>query len=190
MHIIIDGYNLIRQSSFRQYERTSLEAGRKALLSSLVAYQKNRGHFVTVVFDGWQGGSPNEERDCAGEVKIIYSRLGEKADEVIKRLASKSAEEITVVTSDREIATYASHRGKSVVSAASFVAILEAVSVSQESAESGKYDIMSTISTDSVNDSRQHGQDDDDSGGKTKKKGPSHRLSREKKTALAALRKL
>ena len=48
-----------------------------------------------------------EERDLAGGVAIIYSRLGEKADEVIKRLVAAGSEEILVVTSDREIATFA-----------------------------------------------------------------------------------
>jgi len=81
MHIIVDGYNLIRQSdTFRQSERKSLEEGRNALIRSLAGYRKLRGHRITVVFDGWVGGSPLEERDRALGVEIIYSRLGEKAD--------------------------------------------------------------------------------------------------------------
>ena len=64
MHIIVDGYNLIRQSdALRQYERISLEEGRRALVRSLADYRKLRGHRITVVFDGWEGGSPQEERD-------------------------------------------------------------------------------------------------------------------------------
>jgi uncharacterized protein len=87
MHIIVDGYNLIRQSAtLRHSEVKSLEEGRNALIRSLVGYRRHRGHRITVVFDGWVGGSPQEERDLAGGVEIIYSRLGEKADEVIKRL--------------------------------------------------------------------------------------------------------
>jgi predicted RNA-binding protein with PIN domain len=194
MRIIIDGYNLIRQSSFRQYERTSLEAGRNALLRSLVAYQKNRGHRVTVVFDGWQGGSPHEERDRAGEVEIIYSRIGEKADEVIKRLAANSGDEIAVVTSDREIATYASRRGRNVVSSAAFITVLEATSRSQKAAEAADSSAMNALFGDSGDCRRGWQPDEDDpddgDGGKTKKKGPSHRLSRQKRAVLAAIRKL
>ena len=38
MHIIVDGYNLIRQSDvLRGHERKSLEAGRKALIRSLAS---------------------------------------------------------------------------------------------------------------------------------------------------------
>jgi ribulose-phosphate 3-epimerase len=44
MHIIIDGYNLIRQSDFlRHFERRSLEAGRQALLSQFPHTGNQRG---------------------------------------------------------------------------------------------------------------------------------------------------
>ncbi len=123
MHIIVDGYNLIRQSDvLRGHERQSLEAGRKALIRGLAQYKRLRGHRITVVFDGWEGGSPLEERDLAGGVAIIYSRLGEKADEVIKRLVAAGSEEILVVTSDREIATFAARRGKSSIASPEFAA--------------------------------------------------------------------
>ena len=84
-----------------------------------------RGHRITVVFDGWEGGSPLEERDLAGGVAIIYSRLGEKADEVIKRLVAAGSEEILVVTSDREIAAFAARRGKSSIASPEFAARLD-----------------------------------------------------------------
>ncbi|MEQ8213875.1 MAG: NYN domain-containing protein, partial [Smithellaceae bacterium] len=67
MHIIIDGYNLIRQSdSLRRYERQSLEAGRQALISRLIEYKRKKGHKITVVFDGWDQGAAMEERDRQG----------------------------------------------------------------------------------------------------------------------------
>jgi len=182
MHIIIDGYNLIRQSGFRHYEQKSLQEGRKALIASLVGYQKKRGHAVTVVFDGWLGGSPNEERDREGGVEIIYSRLGEKADEVIKRLSAKSGEEITVVTSDRDVATHATRRGHSVISSASFEDLLETARNTNPS---------QTSDGGFRKDERQAKDEEGDEGhGKTKKKGPSHRLSKQKRAELAAFRKL
>ncbi|MDO8786291.1 MAG: NYN domain-containing protein, partial [Syntrophales bacterium] len=49
MHIIIDGYNLIRQSDFlRRIERISLEEGRKTLIRTMSLYRKQRGHRVTI----------------------------------------------------------------------------------------------------------------------------------------------
>ncbi|MDD5099873.1 MAG: NYN domain-containing protein [Syntrophales bacterium] len=174
MHIIVDGYNLIRQSdTFRQAERKSLEEGRNALIRNLIDYRKFRGHRITVVFDGWVGGSPKEERDIAGGVEIIYSRLGEKADEVIKRLLEKAGEEILVVTSDREIAVFAARRGKTAVASAEFAARLER----NDGGSSGA-------------DACGAGNGDDDDRTGLKRKGPARRLSKQKRAALARLRKL
>ena len=175
MHIIVDGYNLIRQSdTFRQSERKSLEEGRNALIRSLAGYRKLRGHRITVVFDGWLGGSPTEERDRAGGVEIIYSRLGEKADEVIKRLLAKGDEEILVVTSDREIATFAVRRGKTAIASPAFDELLE-----RSAAGSSAEDTPGEGNPD----------DDDDRTG-MKRKGPSRRLSKQKRAALARFKKL
>ena len=64
MLILIDGYNLIRQSDIlRNYERQSLEAGRRALISKLIEYEKKKGHKITVVFDGGKNGSADEGSD-------------------------------------------------------------------------------------------------------------------------------
>ena len=176
MHIIVDGYNLIRQSAtFRQSERKSLEEGRNALIRSLAIYRTLRGHRITVVFDGWIGGSPREERDLAFGMEIIYSRLGEKADEVIKRMVEKGSEEILVVTSDREIAVFATRRGKSAIASAAFDDLLE-----RSSARSSPADVPGTA----------EGDDDDDDRTGMKRKGPSRRLSKQNRAALARIRKL
>ncbi len=175
MHIIVDGYNLIRQSdTFRHYERKSLEEGRNALIRSLAGYRKLRGHRITVVFDGWLGGSPKEERDLASGVEIIYSRLGEKADEVNKRMLAKGDEEILVVTSDREIATFAVRRGKSAIASPAFDERLERGAAGFSAADAPSED-----DTD---------EDDDRPG--MKRKGPSRRLSKQQRAALARIRKL
>ena len=176
MHIIVDGYNLIRQSDvLRGYERQSLEAGRKALIRSLAQYKRVRGHRITVVFDGWEGGSPLEERDLAGGVAIIYSRLGEKADEVIKRLVGVGSEEILVVTSDREIAAYATRRGKSSIDSPGFAARL---------------DRLAAAPVPGADTPEEVEENEADRRGVAKKKGPARRLSKQKRTALARIRKL
>lgn len=177
MHIIVDGYNLIRQSdTLRRYERISLEEGRRALVRSLADYRKLRGHRITVVFDGWEGGSPTEERDCAGGVEIIYSRLGEKADEVIKRLLQTVSEEIMVVTADREIVTFAARRGKTAIASLAFAERLERIAAGPLS------DADTPVETQE--------DKDDDRRAAAKKKGPARRLSKQKRTALARIRKL
>jgi predicted RNA-binding protein with PIN domain len=108
MHLIVDGYNLIRQSPQLQIlDAMDLQAGREALLELLVWYRGRSHHRITVVFDGWQHGDFRENRDRQQGLIIIYSRRGERADEVIKRLLHQERERALVVTSDREIQGYA-----------------------------------------------------------------------------------
>jgi uncharacterized protein len=181
MHIIIDGYNMIRQSDvLRSHERLSLEKGRNALIHKVALYKKIKGHQVTIVFDGWDGGMPTEERDRQEGIDIIYSRQGEKADDVIKRLAAKRAEEIIVVTSDRDIAVFVHHRGGTAISSPEFEALMDrAVSDRPALVSCGQ------IETDAKDDD----DDDDEKNGK-KKKGASRRLSRKQKAAMKTVRKL
>ncbi|MFZ4438905.1 MAG: NYN domain-containing protein [Syntrophales bacterium] len=129
---------------------------------------------LTVVFDGWVAGSPKEERDLAGGVEIIYSRLGEKADEVIKRLLAKGDEEILVVSSDREIVVFATRRGKSAIASAEFEERLE----------------RCTAGSFPANASGEEESDEDDDRPGMKRKGPSRRLSKQQRAALARIRKL
>ena len=178
MHIIIDGYNLIRQSdALRRYERFSLEDGRKALIRSISLYKKQRGHKVTVVFDGWQGGPVEEERDKLSGIDIIYSRKGEKADEVIKRMVQERAEEIVVVTSDRDIADFVSRRGGTAISSPEFDELMGRTKTAVS--EHARH-------TEEISDK----EEDDGTKGRAKKKGPSRRLSRKKKSAMVRVRKL
>lgn len=99
--LILDGYNIIGTS------HRDLEAQREKLVRFLIEYRVAKGHDIVVVFDGWKAGSGSENSVVKGGVKIIYSRLGENADTVIKRIISKEKREWTVVSSDREIASHA-----------------------------------------------------------------------------------
>ena len=78
-----------------------LQAGREALLELLAQYRSRSHHRITVVFDGWQHGDLKESRDRHQGMLIIYSRRGERADEVIKRLLHQERERALVVTSDQ-----------------------------------------------------------------------------------------
>jgi len=85
-----------------------LDAARRTLLEALISYNKTRGHEITVVFDGWRGGTREGTRTAHGGINIIFSRLGEKADAVIKRiLQMKGSEGLILVTSDRELVSAA-----------------------------------------------------------------------------------
>jgi hypothetical protein len=70
----------------------------------------------------------------------MYSRLGEKADAVIKRILSTERREWIVVTSDREIAGHAWATGSLPVEAEKFLPFLEA----EEPAVPGGTDVSSS----------------------------------------------
>ena len=141
-------------------------------MSKLADYQRKKGHRITVVFDGWKGGSAEEERDRHGNIEIIYSRQGEKADEVIKRIIDQTAEETIVVSSDREIASYATRQGKTALSSLEFEAIMNrAISASG----GGIYE--------------KEGREEREVR-QRKKKGPARRLPRTKRKAQKKIKKL
>jgi len=176
MHIYIDGYNLIRQSvRLRRFERVSLEAGRNALVDWLAGYKSRKDHRITVVFDGWIGGSAQEERDYTSGIFMIYSPKGIKADDVLKRIIASSDEEILVVSSDREIASYAVRRGKAALSSPEFEAIVDRQLARQEGQDDAEL--------------KEEDEEDDDSRW-GHKKGPARRLSRAQKQAQSKIRKL
>jgi uncharacterized protein len=120
MHLIIDGYNLLGAVS-----STRTEMARESLLRDLAAYRHRKGHAITVVFDGWQQGQPVEGREYRTGVQVIYSKRGEKADQVIQRLARDYGSDCAVVSSDHEIIATAKAHGAVVMKAQEFLARLQ-----------------------------------------------------------------
>ena len=116
LEIIIDGYNLIRQSdSLSRLDAQNLEQGREALVERLARYTKVRNHPVTVVFDGWGGFSPSSTRTRHKGIQVVYTGQGETADEWIKGRVGEM-QYGAVVTSDQEIGRSAERAGLSVIS--------------------------------------------------------------------------
>lgn len=101
-----------------------LETERNKLVDLLIEYRKRKGHHIVVVFDGWKAGGATESSSVRGGVRIIYSRLGEKADSVIKRVVSAERQEWIVVSSDREIASHAWSWGSTPLPSEEFVPFL------------------------------------------------------------------
>jgi uncharacterized protein len=100
------------------------------LTDALIEYGKRKSHDLTVVFDGWRTGQGQEHRYVTGGVKVIYSRIGDKADSVIKRMISAERREWIVVTSDRDIADHAWSTGSIPISSDDFLNALSAKDLS------------------------------------------------------------
>ena len=167
MHLIIDGYNLLHvDRSLANLNSIQLQWERERLIDQLSTYQKLKPREVTIVFDGWQEGWSTETREKKKGVELIFSKLGEKADEVIKRLVKEKGSGAVVITSDREVARFAQRMAVAVIPSEQFREKLQERSShkleeSPEEQESGM-----------------------------KKKGPSRRLSKKEKRARAASKKL
>ena len=171
MLIAVDGYNFIKQSlELRALEQVELQKAREGLIEMLAAYKRIKGHSITVVFDGAHAGrSPGPQGRSKG-IDVVFSRPGEKADDILKRMAAEKREGLLVVTSDRDVADFAAKKGCGVIPVAEFEARVEIA----------RYDsIKGTRSEDRGEDPR---RDD--------KRGPSRRLSKSRRRTLAAAKKL
>ncbi len=126
LHLIVDGYNLLAQTG-RIGVGASLhsEMARESFLRDLAAYRQRKSHPITVVFDGWQQGWGTEQREHRLGLEIIFSRRGEKADQVIQRLAAEFGSACAVVSSDREIIDVAAAQGAFVMKAQEFIGKLQ-----------------------------------------------------------------
>jgi hypothetical protein len=121
-----------------------------------------------LVFDGWLGGWTTEQREIKRGIEVIYSRVGEKADEVIKRLVREEGSAAIVITSDRDISRFAERMDAAVIPSEQF----------QEKLERGSRRFEEGLED----------REEEESG--VKKKGLARRLSKNEKRARAALKKL
>jgi predicted RNA-binding protein with PIN domain len=172
LHIVIDGYNLIRQSpALLFFESISLEEGRDALIERLIGYKKFRAHAITVVFDGAEAVDLGQERIRQGGIDIVYSCRGESADTVIKRMAAHEGGRIVVVTSDREVASYAVKHGATAIDSQDFERKMQVI---------GDADPISCHAMDGQTGWRPS----------TKKKGPARRRSKRERRNRIKTKKL
>jgi predicted RNA-binding protein with PIN domain len=163
-HIIIDGYNLIRQSRrFKSIDRQDIERGRLKLLEELTAYKKKKRHRITVVFDGANAPVFSQRQDRIGGIDIRFSSTGDSADSLIKKMAARERDHALVVSSDRDIVGFARSQGAAVIGSLDFADRIA------QAADVGHFDLTAEGWRNPS----------------TKKKGPSRRLSkRERKNNL------
>ncbi len=126
LHLVIDGYNLIRQvSSLQRLEGRSLAAGRDALIAKLKAYRKVKPLKITVVFDGASELSEFADAYNEGGIAIAYSPSSKSADDVIKEFVDRLKSRAIIVSSDRSILNHAKLNGAAVIDSVTFYGKLQ-----------------------------------------------------------------
>lgn len=134
LHIIIDGYNLVRRSEeLSRIDRADITRGREALIERLAAYRRLKPHRITVVFDGTGAPALSPARDRMKGIGIVFSRSGESADAVIARMARQERAAALVVSSDRAVVASARSCGAAVIESAEFEARLAMASAMEGS---------------------------------------------------------
>jgi predicted RNA-binding protein with PIN domain len=121
-HLLVDGYNVTKTG----YPTFTLEAQRARLLAGLGALAARTGAEVTVVFDGVDAAVPVAVPAPRG-VRLLFSRTGETADEVLRRLAhhEPGGRPVVVVSSDREVADGVRLAGAHAVPSLALLRLLE-----------------------------------------------------------------
>jgi predicted RNA-binding protein with PIN domain len=169
MLLIIDGYNLLHSGrTLTNMNSIELQQERDRLIERLSGYRQGRSAEILVVFDGWQGGWDTEKREKKKGIELIFSQIGEKADDVIKRLIREKGSGAVVVTSDREISKYAEKLSIPVIPSDQF----------QNKLERSPFEFRIEVWKDDEEEEREI------------RKGPSRRLSKKEKRKHAALKKL
>src|SRR5690554_1249482 len=98
-HVVVDGYNVTK----RGFGDAPLERQRDRLIKGLVGLAARTGAEVTVAFDGAER-VPAVPRPRG--VRVLFSRPGQTADDLIRQLvrAEPDGRPVVVVSSDREVA--------------------------------------------------------------------------------------
>lgn len=120
MHIIVDGYNVLKQ----KYGNSHISLpNRRAFIALLGKYVAHKKHTIAVVFDGGESAWLSQEKDHG--VIVIYAGAGHSADDVIKKMVQQKPH-VLVVTDDGDIKSATTKGGGAVIGALEFYAAVKA----------------------------------------------------------------
>ena len=171
IHIIIDGYNLIRQSAHLSIiDLQDIQQGREALVDMLAAYKRIKAHQITVVFDGTRAPLFSQQRDRQKGISILFSSNNQTADDVIKKMARREKQKALIVSSDRDILRSVASYGAATITANAF---------------EDKLAMTLYSGADDIDDGENEGWKPT-----TRKKGPSRRQPKRQRRNRGKIRKL
>jgi predicted RNA-binding protein with PIN domain len=126
MPYVIDGDNLIGSSPDISLEDPD---ARSKLLHILTKFQDNKKVNVIVVFDGMPEKGVQREEICT-KFCVRYPHAGFSADDEIKRIFNEFNyfKDVTLVSSDRELKSYAKKKGAKTLNSIEFYFELKRIS--------------------------------------------------------------
>jgi predicted RNA-binding protein with PIN domain len=126
MPYIIDGDNLIGSSPDIALEDPE---ARSKLVHIIRTFQENRNNKVTVVFDGEPVHGVHRE-DFGSKFSVRYPVNGSSADDEIKEILGSfnHFKDVVLVTSDRELKTFARKKGARTINSIEFYFELKRIS--------------------------------------------------------------
>ncbi|MCK5056573.1 MAG: NYN domain-containing protein [Candidatus Aminicenantes bacterium] len=118
MPYIIDGNNLIGSSTDIALEDPG---ARKKILEIVRKYQQSKKRSVIIVFDGEPDGVLHKQ-PLNEKLTVVYPRYGDSADDEIKRILNRYTyfKDVVLVTSDRELKSYARKKGARIINSTQF----------------------------------------------------------------------
>lgn len=118
MPYIIDGNNLI--GSFSDIDIEDPEARRK-LIEILRKFQENKKSNIIIVFDG-QPDAYSHKQPLSERLTVVYPKYGNSADDEIKKILNSYTyfKDVVLVSSDRELKSFARKKGAKVVNSTEF----------------------------------------------------------------------
>lgn len=119
MHIIIDGYNVLKQVLADEIGMSQ----RRAFINMLGKYAARKNHTITVIFDGGPDTWPTQEKDHG--ITIIYSGTKQSADDVIKKLLAAKKYGVLLVSSDNELKAVAARQESASIDAYEFYMLVK-----------------------------------------------------------------
>jgi len=131
MPYLIDGNNVMAQTVGWHRNRTRARKGLIRDLAGFIAAHRVR---VQVVFDG-QPDEEFPEGTRYKSVEILYARHGSDADSRIKEIIRRASykRDMIVVSSDRELASFANRQGTRVMASGRFRSMLDEAGMTDRS---------------------------------------------------------
>lgn len=120
MHIIIDGYNVLKQM-LQKTDITQMQ--RRAFIAMLGKYAKKKNHRIAIVFDGGDTSWPSHEKDHG--ITVMYSGFKYSADDLIKKQMDQKVHNLIIITSDNDIKATAASKNITTIDALEFYRLVK-----------------------------------------------------------------